>query len=289
MFLVWLMPKVFTAVVNTVLYPVHVTSVWLRESEDIIPVYIRDRQTLLGKIKELEDALRIARNNTVAEQELLEENNNLRKLLGVASESRIAAAVIARPNELPYDLLQIDRGTNEGIEVGAPVFAGREIAIGLVAHAAPDYAFVQLFTSPDFRATVFISGPDVVANLEGYGGGVARVRVPQGVPLTVGNLVYIPSIEPGVFGRITQVENVPTQAEQYGFVSPEIALSQLHWVSVGSVSQIARDPAEVEATVLETLNKQLVIPEVALGSLSSTTASSTQSATGTNATVVDTE
>lgn len=273
--LVLLMPRIATTVSSVFMYPFHVTSTWLRESDDAIPTFFRDRQTMREEIERLEDELRIAKNNTVTEQHLLQENTHLRSLLGVTTESRIAAAVIARPNELPYDLLQIDQGASAGIEVGAPVFVGQDVAIGLVTHVASEYSFVELFTSPDFEATVFISGPNIVATIEGYGGGVARVRVPQGIPLTVGNLVYLPSIESGVFGRISFVENLPTQPQQYGYVMPDIAISELHRVAVGRVSQIARDPSEVDAAIQEYLSTSLLIPDLTLGVATSTGDSST--------------
>jgi hypothetical protein len=168
-------------------------------------------------------------------------------------------------------LLQIDRGSNHGIEIGAPVFIGRDIVLGLVVHATTKYSFVELITTPDFKATAFISGPDVVVTLEGLGGGVARVLVPQGVPISVGNMVYLPSVEPGVFGRISYVENRPTQPQQYGYITPDIPISGLHKVAVGKLSQISQSTEVIDERITELIRNKLLVPDVSVGTTSSST------------------
>ena len=267
-------PKMFSVVGQVVMAPFHATNTWLRESNSLVPTFIRERQDMLAEIETLENELLFAQRTDITKQRLFEENMRLRGLLNSTEENRIAAGVIARPDTLPYDYIQIDQGSNNGVEVGAPVFAGSDIVIGLVVYTASEYSFVSLFTTPGFNATVFVSGPDVVATMEGMGGGVARVRMPQGIAMNIGNLVYVPSIEPGVFGRISYLENEPTQPEQYGFISPDIAISSLHTVAVGTVSQISRSVEEIDEQIRSELLSTLVVPGVGLD-VSSSTATST--------------
>jgi hypothetical protein len=258
----WFMPAIFSMVSAIVMSPFHATSTWLQESSSLIPTFIRDRQSLQEEIKLLETEIQIHSRADVTQQRLFEENNHLRHLLGSAEEDRIAAGVIARPDTLPYDFLQIDRGTDDEVEVGAPVFVGTDIVIGLVVHATPNYSFVELFTTPGFEATIFLSGPDVVATMYGMGGGVARVSLPQGISMQIGNLVHVPSIEPGVFGRIAYVENEETQPEQYGYVTPNIALNSLYRVSVGRVSQISQSVETIDERVRKEIESKLVVEGV---------------------------
>lgn len=272
-------PKIFSAVSAAVLTPVHSVHVWLEESSSIFPSFFRDRRALAEEVKELEQALAVAKRDSLTQQRLWEENNRLRNLLGADDEVRIAAGVIARPNELPHDMLQIDRGSTHGVTVGAPVFVGRDVVIGLVSHVAPQYAFVTLVTDPGFSSTAFISGPNIVVSMEGIGGGMARVHVPQGIPLRKGNLVYLPSIEPGTYGRITYVENEPTQPEQYGYISPDIAISGLFQVAVGAQSQVTQSPEVVDEQILELMRKSLVVPGVTRGVIATTSATGTPATT----------
>lgn len=226
-------PALITGISRVVMYPIYATETWFRESSDTLPTYLRDKKELIDQIEKLESQLAVAVSTDVTQQRLYEENNNLRELLGAEVEDRIAAAVISRPKQLPYDFLQIDQGSNSGVTIGAPVYIGIDNVIGVVTQVDREFALVQLFTTPGFEATAFISGSNVIAPLEGYGGGVARVRVPQGISLTVGNTVYVPSIQPGVFGRIVYVENKPTQPEQYGYVTLDKPIQSLQYVAVG--------------------------------------------------------
>lgn len=270
-----LLPSIISAVSTAIMTPVHVVNNWLEHSSSLVPTFFRDRRDLEAQIEDLEGRLVVAERNGLTQERLWEENNRLRGLLGVAEEERIAAAVIARPNELPYDLLEIDRGSEDGVEVGAPVFVGKDIVIGLVVHTTPTYSFVELVTTPGFETTTFISGPNVSVTMEGVGGGVARVRVPQGIPLRVGDLVYLPSVEPGVFGRISHVENRPTQPEQYGYISPDIPLSSVYQVAVGNQSQIAGSAEVVDERVRALIKQNLLVRDVSVGVISTSTGTTT--------------
>lgn len=266
-----IMPKAFSLVSATVMYPIHVTNVWLEESSSLIPTFFRSRADLQAEIESLQNELAVAGRIDVTQQRLLEENNRLRHLFGSAEVTRILASIVARPSELPYDVLQVDRGSEHGVEIGAPVFVGSDVVVGLVVHVAPQYSFVELFTTPGFEATAFVSGPNVIATLEGFGGGVARVRVPQGVSMQVGNLVYLPSIEPGVFGRISHIENRPTQPEQYGYITPELPISSMFWVAIGKQSQLAQSTEQIDKEVESIMRKRLVNSAVSTAKISSST------------------
>jgi hypothetical protein len=176
-------------------------------------------------------------------------------LLGAETSKRTAAVVIARPNELPYDLLQIDQGSRAGIQEDSLVYIGDDQLLGMVVSVQAQHSFVQPFTSPGIEMTGFISGPDVVAAIEGIGGGVARVRVPQGVPLNIGDLVYVPSIQPGLFGRIDYIENRPSQPEQFGYITLRVPLQGLYAVAVADQRVESIDVDTIE------LGKERIIAE----------------------------
>lgn len=279
--LAYITPALFEGVSRVVLYPVHATHEWFRNSQARLPMYLKGQADLIQRISELENELAIASGTDLTTQRLYEENVWLRQLLGVDQNTRIAAAVIARPTELPYDLLQIDKGSDDGIKEGAPVYIGIDNVIGVVSHVTPTYAFIQLFTTPGFSVTTFISGADVVATMEGYGSGIARVRVPQGIPLAVGNLVHIPGINPGVFGRIEYLENRPSQPEQYGYIALPKPVSGIHYVAVGKDTVAPSQPPVIEERIKKILTEALVINTGTLN-LASTTIIGTSTATTTN-------
>ena len=110
----------------------------------------------------------------------------------------------------------------------------------------------------------------MVASLEGYGGGVARVKVPQGVALKVGNLVHVPSIEPGVFGRIEYLENKPSQPDQYGYITLQKPIANINYVSVATETVTPVAPAVIEERISRILKDAFVI-DVSKLNLASTT------------------
>lgn len=250
-----LLPRIFSLVGTVIMTPVHMVNGWYETSEQAIPVLLRDKSELQDRINILENELLIAKGEDLTFRRLKDENTRLRALLSETDTQRTVAKVIARPGDIPYDLLQIDQGSNAGIKENALVYVGQDQLIGTVFQVSRNYSFVQLFTTPGVEMTGFISGPEVVATIEGVGGGVARVRVPQGIPLTIGDLVYVPSVQPGLFGRIGFVANRPSQPEQFGYITLETPLQSLYEVGVS-------DSTVPQATV-ESINfgKQSIIAE----------------------------
>lgn len=278
-----LLPRLLIFVSGVVLAPITAISEWFEQSDQMIPVMLRDRTELTAEIKRLESELVVAKGQDQTFYRLQDENNRLRTLLGATPEERIVAGVIARPNDLPYDLLQIDQGVDDAIVEGALVYAGNDQLLGQVVYVARDYSLVKLFTSPESELTGFIAGPDALVTIEGVGGGVARAKVPQGVPISIGNLVYLPSVQPGMFGRIEFIDNRPSQPEQYAYITLDIALQSLHFVAV-TKSAVTRATQE---SILQ--GKEYIIAERLLVESANTTSFEELQASSTNPTVDENE
>lgn len=245
-----LFPWLISKISAVVLYPFHATSTWVKTSDNVLPSYLRSKSELQAEVERLQAELATGATAQTSFHRLLQENMQLRSMARAGGEEeRLVARVLARPDYLAYDLLQIDKGTSDGVVVGAPVYTGVDSIVGLIVHATPKYAFVDLFTSPGFESTAYIFGPNVFAPIEGVGGGVARVKLPQGVPITPGQLVILPGVSNGVYGEIVSVQNEPTQPEQYGFISPPLAMNNLLYVSVGLTSVESRTAEEIDETV----------------------------------------
>lgn len=254
------LPQLISRVSDLVLYPFHVTTAWVKNSDHIFPTYLRSKSTLVNELESLRIKDATETGTQLSINRLLEENMQLRALTGVGTSSpRLVARVIARPNSLAYDFLQIDRGTNHGVVVGATVFSGIDTVLGVVTHVFPEYAFIELFTTAGFESTAYILGLNVFASIEGVGGGIARVKLPQGVSLSVGQLVLLPSISGGVYGEISWIENHPTQPEQYGYVVPPIAMNSIYYVSVDTEVLKPKTELEIENFINSEIQKQTII------------------------------
>lgn len=258
--LVIFVPKLVTSIAHVFLTPIHVTESWLLNSKDSLPYFFRDRKELVSEIRQLKSKPPETVEDKLIINRLQKENSELRTLLNDDTEERIVAGVIGRPNVVPYDVLVIDKGEVDGIMVGAPVFVGSDAVIGVVESVASHSSVVELVTSPAFEATVFIYGPDIYTTAVGVGGGVLRVGVPQGIVLSEGDVVVLPSVESGVFGGIVAVESLSTQPEQYGFVTPNIPINSLRLVAVGSRPLSPTTFAEAQSMVDRTYESLFTVP-----------------------------
>ncbi len=273
----WLFPTIVSLVSYVAMAPVVALSGWYEKSESAIPVYLRSRNELAKEIEELKRNITNQTGTQLSIRRLLEENMQLRIASGISTSSdRVVARVIAQPTRLNYDLLQIDQGARAGIVVGSPVFVGLDTVVGAVVHVTPAYSFVDLVTSSGFTGTAYLVGPNVFAPIEGVGGGVARVKVPQGIPLQVGNLVLLPSVSGGVYGEIVEVANIPTQPEQYGYVTPPIPLQSLLYVSVGTSVPKSRSEQDIETDIQKSVQEYFRLVDSVGWLMATSTASGTE-------------
>ncbi len=256
--LLFALPKAVLFVSSLVLSPVHAFQSWIYTSTDSFPYFVRDRSLLVDELNALKYSQSARSGDRLTSQMLADENARLKVLLSEKGEVRIVAGVIGRPHALPYDVLVLDKGSEDGITEGAPVYIGDNAVIGIIKKAFSGSSLVELVTTPGFKASVYILGPDIYTTAVGQGGGQLRVGVPQGIKLEEGNLVILPGVHAGIYGSISTVTSISTEPEQYGFVSPEIPLSSLRLVSVGKVPLLpitfeeAQDiVAEVQKTVFE--------------------------------------
>lgn len=191
---------------------------------------------------------------------LREENEELRSLLSDHIDPGIAAGVIARPSSLPYDALVIDRGREDEIKKGAPVYASSGQAIGVVASVYTNSSIVALISTPGWKSTAYVYGSNIYTTVEGQGGGVARVHVPQGIDLEEGNVVAVPALGGGVFGKVSFVDSVPSRPEQYGYVTMDTPISSLRHVMVGNRSLSSISFNEAKSVVENTRRDFLKVP-----------------------------
>jgi len=229
-----LLPTLFQILGTTVMYPVHITRVWLAESTDSLPSYLREKRVLIEEIHSLEQQVAERSGAQVSLELIRSENRQLRELLELPdNERRHLARVVARPESLPYDVLQIDAGGRDGVIPNAPVYHGAGQVIGFVSYVAPYYSLVTLVTSPEQKGTAFVFGPDIYARTEGMGGGVLRVRIPQGVSVAKNDIVVLPAAVSGYYGKISHIETRPTEPQQYAYVPLDTSLQSIRYVSVG--------------------------------------------------------
>jgi len=285
--LFFLASQLLSPVVNLVLQPYEYVRIWLTKSNDSLPVVLRDRTELLDTIRQLEAARQLEQGTEGTIRRLQFENDQFRALLGALPENRVLARVVARPPQLPYDVLMLDRGASHGVQLGAPVFAGRDTVIGLVTHVTPRASYVTLVSDPSVSVTVFVIGPNIFTIAEGQGNGVLRVRVPQGEALSESNVILLPAVDAGVLGTITEVVTTPTNPERHGYITFPVSLQSLQYVSIAGAPLETPAFEAVEAAIVSDLMNRLEL-DVPPGLLVEPASTSTDASMATSTTATST-
>jgi cell shape-determining protein MreC len=247
--LLYLVPKVVLGVVSVVVYPFEAMRVWVLESSDSLPRYLRERHELVKEMEVLKQRVAIAEGTENSLAKLQVENEQFRLLCDAVPEERVIARVVGRPPELPYDIMMLDRGYDHGVVEQAPVFVGSDQVIGYVSRVYAETALVTLVTTAGFDSMAYIIGPNIYTYAEGMGGGMMRVEVPQGIPLSVGDTVMLPAIDSGVYGQIAEVVSSPTQPEQFGYVPLATNLQSMQYVSIGRSPIVTHTYEEAEVLI----------------------------------------
>lgn len=256
---IFILPKLIFSLVGLFWMPIDGLRIWLSQSGDSLPAYFRDRNELLNEIKDLKTKIASEQGTEHSINRLEKENNRLRELLGTVSEERILARVIARPNDLPYDLLMLDIGREQGLIEGAPVYVGKDQVIGLLTKVEAKTSLVTLVTTPGVTVSAYIYGPNIFTIAEGIGGGVMRVRVPQGIILNNEDLVILPALDSGVLGKIGEVVTTPTNPERHGYITFDTPIQSLRYVSVGTAPVVTNTFDESLVVVEKILNEKLMV------------------------------
>jgi rod shape-determining protein MreC len=201
--------------------------------ESVASEAITSKSSLVKENDELKQKLDALASSDAQVNELTQENNELKELLGRTTiHNRILTAVVKRPPFSAYDTLVIDGGSDEGVAKNDIVYALGSIPMGKVTEVAAHSAKVTLFSNPGQQYDVLIGSKDIEASAVARGGGVYEVTLPRDADVKVGDPVSIPSVYSNTFGTITTVIAVPSRAFSTVLFNSPVNVNQLRWVPV---------------------------------------------------------
>jgi cell shape-determining protein MreC len=170
--------------------------------------------------------------------ELKNENEALKARLrdvgaseNIPTEAGILAGVLARPPVSPYDTLVLAKGTSAGISLGAIVFA-QGVPVGEIVEAASGISRARLYSSTGQTTQGWLGEERVPVTLEGAGAGAFSATVAREVPVSEGDIVYLPG--PGAFpaGVVRIVERNAASPSAALSIEPMVNLFSLTYVRV---------------------------------------------------------
>jgi len=183
-------------------------------------------------------------------EEARQENERLRKLVAMtesigeigdnAGFRIIGARVSARTPEYLANILYVDRGSNHGVYVNAPVLSGDGI-VGRVVLATERHSQVQLITNPDASVGAMLYESRTPCVLTGTGDALLTMNYISNIlPVKVGEIVISSGLD-GIFPKGIVIGEVVVSERGNGIfreikVKPAIDLLRLEEVVVLSNS-----------------------------------------------------
>ena len=153
--------------------------------------------------------------------------------------SAINAKVIGRNLETSEQLLMVNRGSNDGVAVGAPVIAEQGVLVGRVVTVRTHSAQVRLVNSSlsSFGAMVQNEQEDRGVVIGDRGLSVRMDLIAQSAMVAAGDIVVTSGIEADVprglvIGQIEQVVTEPNNLFQQAFIKTLVDVDALVAVSI---------------------------------------------------------
>lgn len=236
----WLRPieRLIGSVVNPLSFTVYEWSIVDADGN----VQLRDANQLYESYQQLQIRYQEA---IVDKANLLraeEENAILREQLNFSERTDfvlVGSRVIGKNTDPLGSTLLINKGRNDGVEVGQPVIVGDGILVGLI-HAVDDTgATVLLIDDSQSKIAATILGETrSIGLLEGgFGLSIRMSFIPQNEEIAVGDLIVTSGLTDGipdglVIGTVEAVEREAYQPFQTAVVAPAVDLNRIVLTSV---------------------------------------------------------
>lgn len=223
----------FSAALNRVGRPIWSSSGAAAQDVSALSGSLRSKQSILDENQGLQDQI-LEETASVADREvLLEENSQLKEILGrKASPNMVLAAILAKPNKSIYDTMIVDVGEDLGISKGARVFAYGDELLGTVSEVYADTSLVDLYSTPGEKTDVVLGAGNSYVQATGRGGQNFEITVPADQVIEPGTAVVLPGITPYVLADVTSVISDPRDPFQKILLTSPVNIQDLKFVEI---------------------------------------------------------
>ncbi|MRS11564.1 MAG: rod shape-determining protein MreC [Actinobacteria bacterium] len=159
-------------------------------------------------------------------EEARQENERLRALVEFAEERKLAklgARVTRRPVSIWEGVIQLDRGSSDGVESGMPVIAAQGL-VGQVAEVSPNSCTVRLLTDQQSGVAAMIQSTRATGVVRGSVSGELSLDFVDRAQLPIVGDVVITSGLGGVYPTGIVVGDVTLVDDRRGELYPRVTL-----------------------------------------------------------------
>ncbi len=183
-------------------------------------LFFRTKDYLIEENQALKDRIKTDAILLVSTQTLTTVHGDLLNALGrTAYRKGITAAVLVRPPETPYDILVIDVGTDEGVEVGGVVtlsvdsmVGGLGPKVGEIIEVFKKNSKVKLYSANGEKTNAVLERDTVPVVLLGRGGGNFEFILSREIDVVVGDKILSADIGRALMGVVRDVEMSTTDS-----------------------------------------------------------------------------
>ncbi|MDR3519891.1 MAG: rod shape-determining protein MreC [Candidatus Pacebacteria bacterium] len=232
-----------------IFHPVLVLGQKVEEKVQSVGSYFVSKNYLYNQNQKLQtevsfDDARMANYDSVAT-----DNASLKEILNRKDPKAniVLAAILAKPNQSPYDILLIDAGVAEGVKTGDTVFALGNVPIGNVSDVYQDSAKVILFSNPGETTEAVISASlnadgtvstttpsasNAFVQVVGRGGGNFEMVMPKDFNFQAGGQVVLPGVNSYVLAVFQKVISDPRSSSTKILLTSPVNIQSLKFVEV---------------------------------------------------------
>jgi len=192
--------------------------------------FVRDERLTPSEIDELQTRVLDLAIDQVELDELKRENSELKKALQFIKRQDIhvvTSSIIARSQTTQASFFSIDRGSQDGIRVGDPVFVAEGVLIGKVSTLSTKSATIQSLSDPATTTAVsLLNKIQTIGVAEGITGNLLKLKfIPQETSIALNDLVVSSGLETGIpaglfIGLITDVQPEPNAPFLEAIIEP---------------------------------------------------------------------
>ena len=137
------------------------------------------------------------------------ENNELRESLLMKGEKNVITAfVIARSPQIPLDTLYIDKGIEDGLNIGEMVLGSERVLIGQIVKVFKNKAIVSLDSFPGFISPGFVMRTNEPLEIKGVGGESMQAKVPIDFDIVLQDKIMLSNSPNYIIAVVSVIEEV---------------------------------------------------------------------------------
>lgn len=157
-----------------------------------IPDFFSSRNKLIKENKNLSDQIENDRLNLIDYESAKSENQKLREALKIKPlGDAITANIIAKSPQIPLDSLFLDKGSNDGLNIGDFVLSSERILVGKIVKLSKNRATVALNSFAGAVSFGYVDRTNEPLEIKGSGGGNIEAKAPIDFDIVVGDKIML--------------------------------------------------------------------------------------------------